>query len=114
MADFFDPPAISEGPLGDLASALEKATDAYARACNAAAVAENAYLRAFHLAWVRADGVAQTVKSKWCDNQEAVVEERCSHNLALAAEKAARAKCEELRNRLMAAMSWQRVVGSQT
>lgn len=113
MSDFFDPPAIDTGPLGDITSALERATDAYAQACNRAAHAENAYLRVFHLAWIAADGVAQTVKSKHCDNQADVVEARCSHNLAIAAEKAAKAKCEELRNRLMAAMSWQRTVGSQ-
>ena len=114
MSDFLDPPAIGEGPLGDLAAGLERATDQYASACNRAAVAENAYLRAFHLAWVASDGVAQTVKSKWCDNQADVVEARCDHNLAIASEKAARAKCDELKNRLMACMSWQRTVGAQT
>jgi hypothetical protein len=114
VSDFFDPPPIDTGPLGDLASALERATDAYARACNDAAVAENGYLRAFHLAWVSAQGVAQTVKAKHCDNQAEVVEARCEHNLAVAREKSARAKCEELKNRLMATMSWQRTVGAQT
>lgn len=113
MPNVFDPPPLDEGPYGDLATALERATDAYVAACNNAAQAENGYLRAFHLAWVHADGVAATVRSKHCDNQAEVVEARCAHNLAEASEKAARAKCDELKHRLMAAMSWQRVVGAQ-
>lgn len=109
-----DPPALSDGLLGDLSTALEDATDTYAEACNRAALTENGYLRAFHLAWIAADGIAATVRSKHCDNQREVVDARCEHNIALASEKAARAKCDELKNRLMAAMSWQRVVGVQT
>lgn len=108
-----DPMPFQHGPHGDISTALEQATDEYVAACNRAAVAENAYLRAFHVAWAAAE-VPATVKAKHCDNQADVVNARCNHNLAVALEKAARAKCDELKHRLMASMSWQRTVGAQT
>lgn len=104
---------VTDGPLGDLSVALERATDDYVTACNANAQAENAYLRAFSRAYVIAD-VAMTARAKWCDSQPEVTEAKCEWNIAQAREKACRSKCDELKNRLMAAMSWQRTVGAQT
>lgn len=112
MADFFDPMPLGDGPLGDLAAALERATDDFVAACNATAQAENAYLRAFSREYV-VTTVAMTARAKWCDSQPDVTEAKCAWNIATAREKACRAKCDELKNRLMAAMSWQRTVGAQ-
>lgn len=114
MVDFLDPPPVGDGPLGDLSAALERATDDFVAACNANAQAENGYLRAFHVEYVGALGIAVTGRAKYCDAQQAVTEAKCEWNLTNAREKACRAKCDELRHRLMAAMSWQRVVGAQT
>lgn len=110
---FLDPHPV-EGALGVLSDALERATDEYVAACNATAEAENAYLRAFHREWNLALGVAVTARAKHVDAQGEPTEAKCAWNLAAAREKACRAKCEELKNRMMAAMSWQRVVGAQT
>lgn len=114
MSDFLDPPRLNEGPLGDLAAALERATDEYVAACNRNAEAENGYLRAFHRAWVQSLDVAVTARSKHCDAMADTTEAKCVWNLAAAGERSARAKCDELKHRLMAAMSWQRTVGAQT
>jgi len=108
------PNTVDTGPYEKILATMKTARLNYARACNVAADEENGYLRAFHLAWLAADHVAATVRSKHCDNQSDVVEARCRQNTAKAREKAAKAKCEELVNRLMASMSWQRTIKAET
>ena len=110
--DFFTPARTAAEQLSEL---LEHATDAYVNACVEAAEAENMYLRAYHVGWAEAtvDGVAATVRSKSADNRSDVVEAKCAWNLAVAREKACRAKCDELKNRLVAALSHQKMVGAQ-
>lgn len=95
-------------PLDDLSDALEQATDTFAVKCNDAAEAENAYLRAYARSFTTSD-VAATIRPK--SAEVAAVEERAAWNLAVAAEKSARAKVEELKNRLMAAMSHTKYLG---
>lgn len=100
--------------LSQLSTTLETMTDAYADACNVTAEAENTYLRAYHKAFITAADVPATIRGKHADNQENVVEAKCAHNLAAAAERAARAKVEEVKMRLTAAMSYTRFVREQT
>jgi hypothetical protein len=113
-----DPWAEFEPPVNDvyapITEALEQATDAYVEACNATAVAQNEYLRLFARAYRAHDSVAVTARPKFCDALEDVIEAKCAWNVAEARERACKAKCEELRQRLMAALSWQRLVGGQT
>jgi hypothetical protein len=97
--------------LSELAVALESATEDYARACDEAAAAENAYLREFHLALAKSDAPA-TVRVKQAEG--AAVDERCVWNAKAAVEKACRARVESLRARLSAAQSHQRFVRDQT
>lgn len=113
MPDVFDPPAIL-GEYEPIADALERATDRYVEALNRESAAENGYLKALSMAYLSAGGVAATARRFHCEMQPEVIEARCEHNDATAAQKAAAAKCDELRNRLMAAMNWQRLVGAQT
>lgn len=109
-----DPMPFRQGPYGDISDALEHATDSFVSACNANAEAENAYLREFHRAWAQSLDVAVSARAKHVDAQGAVTEAKCAWNLAQAHERACRAKCDELKHRLMASMSWQRTVGAQT
>jgi hypothetical protein len=111
---FFDPAPAYDGPIQAIADALEVATDEFVRAANVNAEAENAYLRAFRLAWLASDGVPATIRSKHCDQQYEVTEAKCAWNIADAVQKGCRQKCDELTNRLMAAMSWQKSVRAQT
>lgn len=111
---FVDPGPAFEGPIQQIADALEAATDEFVRSANANAEAENAYLRAFRQAWLENDGVPVTIKSKECDQWFDVLEAKCAWNLADAHQKGCRQKCDELTNRLMAAMSWQKSVRAQT
>ena len=111
---FFDPVSPYEGPMQEIADALEVATDEFVRAANKNAEAENAYLRAFRRAWLESDGVPATIRSKHCDQQHDVTEAKCEWNLTDAYQKGCRQKCDELTNRLMAAMSWQRATRLQS
>lgn len=111
---FFDPAPAYEGALQEIADALEAATDEFVRAANANAEAENAYLRAFRLAWLESEGIPATIKSKHCDQQRQVTEAKCAWNIADAMQKGCRQKCDELTNRLMAAMSWQKSMRAQS
>lgn len=90
---------------------LEECTDAYAKACDAAAEAENDYLRAYAIAFTNLD-VPATIRPKSAEC--AAVEERALWNIAAAQEKSARAKVEEIKHRLMACMSHQRFVREAT
>lgn len=110
---FFDPSPF-EGPLQEIADQLEVATDEFVRAANENATAENAYLRAFRRAWLESDGVPATIRSKHCDQAYEVNEAKCAWNLTDAYQRGCKQKCDELTNRLMAAMSWNRIVGKQT
>lgn len=110
VEDFFADTRPSS-PLESLSDALERATDRYAIACDEAAVAENDYLRAYAVAFTTSEAAA-TVRPKTAEC--AAVEERAVWNIKVAAEKAARAKVEEVKHRLMAAMSHQRFVREQT
>ena len=111
---FSDPVPFNQGPLAPIEQALEEATDALVEAADEHAEAQCQYLEAVSIAWLHADHVAITARGKHCDNQPAVVPLRCAFVRAEARERACRAKCEELKTRLMACMSWQRTVGSQT
>jgi hypothetical protein len=117
--DFLDPePAQFTGEtlLERVSRAYEDAVDAYGNACDLAAFAENDYLRQFAAAWAVAveDGVAATVRAKHCDNQKDVMDARLDWNRAAATERRSRAKVEELKNRLTAAMAHQRFVREGT
>ena len=104
-------PGQKQSPNEILSDLLETVTDAYAEACDAAAEAENEYLRAYARSFTTSE-CAATIRPKTAEC--AAVEERAAWNLALAAEKSARAKVEEVKHRLMAAMSHARIVGAQT
>lgn len=97
--------------LSDLSTRLEEVTDAYAKACDEAAEAENAYLRAYARAFTTSE-VAATIRPKSAEC--AAVEERAVWNVKVAVEKSARAKVEEIKHRLMACMSHQRFVREAT
>ena len=97
--------------LGELSRLMEEYTDAYAAACDEEAEKENAYLRRFSTALLDSEAPA-TVRAKTAECQ--AVEERCAWNDAVAARKRTHAKVEEVRNRLMAAMSHQRFVREAT
>lgn len=93
--------------LERVSRAYEEAVDDYGNACDQAALRENEYLRQFAVAWAVAveDGIAATVRGKHCDNQKDVLEARLEWNRAAATEKRARAKSQELQNRLTAVMA---------
>lgn len=97
--------------LEALSDALEAATDAYAVACNEAALAENVYLKRYATEFLSLD-VAATIRPKTAECR--AVDERAAWNIKAAVERSARQKCDELKHRLMAAMSHQKFVGSQT
>lgn len=108
--DFLDPePAQFTGDtlLERVSRAYEDKVDEYGRACDAAAVAENDYLREFAMAWAVAveDHVPATTRSKHCDQQPDVLQARLEWNRAVASEKRVRAKVAELQNRMTAVMS---------
>jgi len=111
---FFDPVSPFDGPLQQIADALEAATDSFVKACNKNAEAENAYLYAFRRAWLESDGVPATIRAKHVDQQVGVLEAKAEWNLADASQRGWRQKCDELTARLTAAMSWQRAVRNQT
>lgn len=111
---FFDPVSPFDGPLQEIADALEAATDSFVAACNKNAEAENAYLYAFRRAWLASDGVPATIRAKHCDQQPGVLEAKAEWNLADAGQRGWKSKCDELQARLTAAMSWQRTVRNQS
>lgn len=104
-------PGQRRSPAELLSDQLEEVTDAYASACDASAEAENEYLRAYARSFTTSE-CAATIRPKTAEC--AAVEERAAWNLASAVEKSARAKVEEVRHRLMAAMSHARIVGGQS
>jgi len=103
-------------PLLDLSHQLEEATDAYVRALDEEAEAENEYLRKHATAYALAahEGVASTVRSKHADASPSVVEAKTVWNLAVARAKATRAKCQSIEARLNGAQSYFRLVERQT
>lgn len=102
--------------VGELSRRMEDATDTAADAFDAEAEAENAYLAAYSVAWAVAteDKVAISARSKHVDAQPDVTAAKQEWNRAIAGRKRAAGKVEELRNRLMAAMSHQRFIREQT
>lgn len=117
FADPVLPPQFAgDSLLERISRAYEEAVDAYGDACDANAVAENQYLAAHMLAWAYAveDGVPATTRAKHCDNQKEVAEAKAEWNRAAAIERRCRAKVEELKNRLTAAMAHQRFVREGT
>lgn len=98
-------------PSEILSNDLEVATDAYAVACNEAAIAENAYLKHYAEVFLHAD-VAATIRPKTAECE--AVDQRGEWNIKTAVEKSAKAKVEELKHRLMAALSHAKVVAGQT
>lgn len=121
MSDPFADPGEPAQFVGDsllerISRAYEEAVDDYGNACDTAAMRENDYLRAFAVAWAVAveDGIAATVRSKHCDNQKDVLAARLDWNRAAATEKRARAKSQELQNRLTACQSHVRFLREAT
>ena len=110
-----DKPVVLRGhakaPSEILSDRLEEVTDAYATACDEAATAENGYLAAYAEAFLGAT-CAATIRPKTAECE--AVEKRKVWNIKVAAEKSAKAKVEEVKHRLMAAMSHARIIGSQT
>lgn len=102
---------MSQSVLSQLSTRLEQVTDEYASACDEAAEKENDYLRAYAIAFTTSE-VAATIRPKTAEC--AAVEERALWNIATAKEKAAKAKVEEVKHRVMAAMSHQRFVREAT
>ena len=98
--------------VGDLYSpitdALEATTDAYVAACNATAEAENKY-RLIHAGAYLTSEVAVSARDKHTDSIPEVAMAKAEWRIAEARERGLKAKCDELKNRLMAAMSWQRM-----
>jgi hypothetical protein len=78
---------------------------------NLEAEEENNFRRAHSLAWLSAGDIAVTARGKHCENQPHVVEAKCAWNLALARQKIAHSKVEEIRNRLIASMANQKYLG---
>jgi hypothetical protein len=117
---FTDPDPVpqfaGDSLLERVSRAYEEATDDYGNACDAAAMAENEYLRRFAQEWAVAveDGVAATVRGKHCDNQQAVLDARIVWNRAAAGEKRCKSKVQELQTRMTAAMAHQRFVREGT
>lgn len=117
--DFLDPPPAQftgDSLLERVSRAYEEATDAYGNACDAAALAENAYLREFAVAWAVAieDGVPATARDKHCKVQDDVVTMHQQWNRAVASEKRCRSKVQELQTRMTAAMAHQRFIREGT
>ena len=110
----FDPGPQS--PLLVLSNEYEKATDAFAEACDADAEAENAYLAAFSTAWAVAveDHVATTARRHHCDAQPEVSAAKQAWNRAAATKERTKAKARELEHRIMAMQSHMKFVGGQT
>lgn len=100
--------------LSRLSTAMETATDALAVALDEEAKAENAYLLEYHKAWLTTDDVPASIRQKATDQVEAVMKARQKWNLAKATAKGSSAKVDELKNRMMAAMSHQKFVAAQT
>lgn len=115
FSDPFDVTTV-QSPSVALSDKLEEATDAYGNACDDAAIKENEYLLRFSKAYAVAveDKVAQTIRREHCNAQEDVTEARQDWNRAIATEKRTKAKVEELRHRLMAALSHQKFIGGQS
>lgn len=117
--DFLDPePAQFTGDslLERVSRAYEDAVDAFGNACDQAALRENDYLRVYAIAWAVAveDQVPSTARDKHCKVQADVVNAQTDWNRAVAAEKRARAKVQELQTRMTAAMAHQRFVREGT
>jgi hypothetical protein len=116
----FSDPAPSqftgETLLERVARAYESKVEEYGDACDEAAIAENAYLREFAMAWAVAveDSVPSTTRAKHCDQQSDVLAARLEWNRKVAAEKRLRAKVTELQNRMTAAMSYARFIREGT
>ena len=102
---------IQDGPLLRLSRQLEEATDAYTAALDAEAEAENAYLRAYAVAFTigREDGLPVTILDK--ASQVAATDQRTFWNRAVARTKACRAKINELEHRLSAGQSHLKYLG---
>lgn len=102
--------------LERVARAYEEAVDAYGNACDENAIAENAYLREFSLAWAHAveDKVPATTRAKHCDTQEDVLTARMAWNRAQATERRCREKCRELSERMSAVQSHIRFIREGT
>ncbi|HMI47107.1 MAG TPA: hypothetical protein VK481_00390 [Gemmatimonadaceae bacterium] len=116
FADPAPPQFEGDSLLERISRAYEEAVDLYGDACDDNAAKENEYLKLHAQAWVHAieDGVAATVRSKHCDNQQDVCDARQTWNRAMATERRSRAKVEELKNRLTAVMSHTRFVREGT
>lgn len=97
-----------------LSADLEHATEAFQREADDEAVQENAYLRAYSIAYLAAGDVAVTARGKHADNQENVVEAKCLWNIVKARKETAKRKWDEIQHRLMAALSNQRMQREQT
>lgn len=100
--------------LSDLAQLLEQTTEEYAKACDRAAVEENAAERSelMEYARLRADGVAIAATEKLARHH--ALDERAVARIAAATEKATLRKVKSVESRLNAAQSHTRFIREQT
>lgn len=102
-------------PMSELADKQEAATEAYCRALDESAEAENGYLRAYHRAWVESTAIPASIRSKHTEfNSILVVEAKADWNYAKAREKSCYAKLDELNRRQIALMSYNKFLHNQT
>lgn len=98
--------------LSELAVASESATEEYANACDAVAVAEADYLRAYYRALAQSEETSVAAREREAEGQ--AVEEKIALRFAEQAEKRCKAKVTTLLARLSAAQSWARMTERQT
>lgn len=104
-------PGQAKAPSEILSDRLEEVTDTYADACNATAEKENDYLREYARIFTTTE-CAATIRPKTAEC--GAVEQRAVWNIALAVERSCKAKVEEVRHRLMAALSHARTIRDQS
>ncbi len=98
--------------LSELAVAAEAATEDFANACDAVAVAEAAYMRAYYSALARSEETTNAGRER--SAEAAAVEEKIALRFAEQAEKRCKAKVTTLLARLSAAQSWARMTERQS
>lgn len=99
--------------LSELAQAAEKATEEYAVALDAVAVAEAGYLRAYYTAVAESDpSLSEAARDRFA--QATSVEEKIGLIYAQQAEKRCKAKVTSILARLSAAQSYHRMIERQT
>jgi len=107
-------PSQRRSPGEVLSDELERWTDIYATTCDLEAEADGILLDAASEAWNAASDVAVTARQRHVDYQPQVVAARKTQLAAFAARRKAQAHVEEMKARLMAALSHAKAVRGQT